>query len=53
MAFTGSVFHEIVHALEALQREMAQGAAFKIQQFVRDIEKTLRATTQTPEIVTV
>jgi hypothetical protein len=30
---------------------MAQGAAFKIQQFVQDIEKTLRASTQTPDIV--
>ena len=30
---------------------MAQGAAFKIQQFVQDIEKTMRASTQTPDIV--
>jgi signal transduction histidine kinase len=42
---------ESVEAIEALQREMAQGAAFKIQQFVRDIEKTLRASTQTQEII--
>jgi signal transduction histidine kinase len=45
-------YRESVEAIGALQREMAQGAAFKIQQFVQDIEKTLRATTQTPEIVT-
>jgi signal transduction histidine kinase len=43
---------ESVEGIGALQREMAQGAAFKIQQFVQDIEKTLRASTQTPEIVT-
>jgi signal transduction histidine kinase/HAMP domain-containing protein len=44
-------YRESVDAIEALQREMAQGAAFKIQQFVRDIEKTLRASTQAQEIV--
>jgi signal transduction histidine kinase len=44
-------YRESVEAIEALQREMAQGAAFKIQQFVRDIEKTLRASTQTQEII--
>jgi signal transduction histidine kinase len=43
---------ESVEAITALQREMAQGAAFKIQQFVQDIEKTLRASTQAQEIVT-
>lgn len=42
---------ESVEAIWLLQREMAQGAAFKIQQFVQDIEKTLRASTQTPDIV--
>src|SRR5262245_23089675 len=44
-------YRESIEAIEALQREMAQGAAFKIEQFVRDIEKTLRASTQTQEIV--
>ncbi len=45
-------YRESVEGIWALQREMAQGAAFKIQQFVQDIEKTLRASTQTPDIVT-
>jgi signal transduction histidine kinase len=45
-------YRESVEAIGALQQEMAQGAAFKIQQFVQDIEKTLRASTQTPEIIT-
>jgi signal transduction histidine kinase len=45
-------YRESVEAIGVLQREMAQGAAFKIQQFVQDIEKTLRASTQTPEIIT-
>src|SRR5712691_1716588 len=45
-------YRESVEAIGALQREMAQGAAFKIQQFVQDIEHTLRASTQTQEIVT-
>src|SRR5882724_8388314 len=44
-------YRESVEAIEELQREMAQGAAFKIQQFVRDIEKTLRASTQAQEII--
>ena len=45
-------YRESVEGIEALQREMAQGAAFKIQQFVQDIKKTMRASTQTQEIVT-
>ncbi len=45
-------YRESVEGIEALQREMAQGAAFKIQQFVQDIRKTMRASTQTQEIVT-
>lgn len=45
-------YRESVEGIGALQREMAQGAAFKIQQFVQDIEKTMHASTQTPEIVT-
>ncbi len=44
-------YRESVAGIWALQREMAQGAAFKIQQFVQDIEKTMRASTQTPDIV--
>src|SRR5262245_63372701 len=44
-------YRESVEGIWALQREMAQGAAFKIQQFVRDIEKKLRASTPTPDIV--
>src|SRR5436189_1355680 len=44
-------YRESIEAIGALQREMAQGAAFKIQQFVQDIEKTMRASTQTPDIV--
>ena len=44
-------YRESVEGIGALQREMANGVAFKIQQFVQDIEKTLRAATQTPEIV--
>ncbi|MBI3325556.1 MAG: GAF domain-containing protein, partial [Nitrospinae bacterium] len=44
-------YQESVEIIGALQREMAQGAAFKIQQFVQDIEKTLRASTQVQEIV--
>jgi signal transduction histidine kinase len=46
-------YRESVEAIEDLQREMAQGAAFKIQQFVLDIEKTLRASTQAQEIIAV
>jgi signal transduction histidine kinase len=45
-------YRESVEGIEALQREMAQGAAFKIQQFVQDIRRTMRASTQTQEIVT-
>src|SRR5437870_13715069 len=44
-------YHESVEAIGALQREMAQGAAFKIQQFVQDNEHTLRVSTQKPEMV--
>ncbi len=45
-------FRESVEVIGALQQEMAQGAAFKIQQFVQDIEKTMRASTQAQGIVT-
>jgi signal transduction histidine kinase len=44
-------YRESVEGIEALQQEMARGAAFKIQQFLQDIEKTLRTATQTPDIV--
>ena len=44
-------YRESVEGIWSLQREMARGAAFEIQQFVRDIEHTLRADTQTPDIV--
>lgn len=44
-------YRESVAAIRALQQEMAQGAAFKIQQFTQDIAQTLRAATQTQDIV--
>ncbi len=45
-------YREKIQALGELQREIAEGAAFKIHQFVQDIEKTMRSSTQTQEIVT-
>lgn len=42
---------EIVDGMWRLQREMAEGAAIKIQQFAVAIERTMWASTQTPEIV--
>lgn len=42
---------ESVENIRVLQREMAKGAAFKIHQFVQEIEGTMRASTQTPDIV--
>ncbi len=44
-------YHESVESIWVLQREMAQGAAFKIQQFMQEIEKTMRASTQTQDII--
>src|SRR6266568_7790917 len=44
-------YRESVEGIWSLQREVARGAAFEIQQFVRDIEHTLRAATQTPDLV--
>lgn len=44
-------YRESVEGIWSLQREVARGAAFEIQQFVRDIEHTLRAATQTPDIL--
>jgi len=42
---------ESVESNWILQREMAQGASFKIQQFVQEIEKTMLASTQSPDIL--
>ncbi len=44
-------YRESVESIGALQREMAQAAAFKIQQFIQEIERSMRAATQTKEIV--
>ncbi|MFQ5932426.1 MAG: cache domain-containing protein, partial [Nitrospiraceae bacterium] len=44
-------YRESVEDIGALQQEMAQGAAFKIQQFIREITRTMEAATQTKEIV--
>ncbi len=44
-------YRESVESIWVLQKEMAQGAAFKIQQFMREIEKTMRASTQTQDVV--
>ncbi|HEU4342206.1 MAG TPA: ATP-binding protein [Candidatus Binatia bacterium] len=45
-------YREQIQGLGEVQREIAQSAAFKIHQFVQDIEKTMRSSTQTQEIVT-
>ena len=44
-------YRESVAAIETLQAEMARGAAAKIQQFVGDIERTMRAAAQGRDIV--
>jgi HAMP domain-containing protein len=44
-------YRESVEGIWSLQREVSRGEAFEIQQFVRDIERTLWAATQTPDIV--
>ena len=44
-------YSESVESIRVLQQEMARGAAFKIHQFVREIEKTMRAFTQTSDVV--
>jgi class 3 adenylate cyclase len=44
-------YHESVESIRMLQREMAKGAAFKIHQFVHEIEHTMRASTLTSDIV--
>lgn len=44
-------YQESVKSIWLLQTEMATGAAFKIDQFVRQIENTMHASTQSPEIL--
>lgn len=44
-------YQESVNSIWVLQSEMAKAAAFKINQFMREIEKTMRASTLTREIV--
>lgn len=44
-------YRESVEAIRILQQEMASSAAFKIHQFVRDIEKTVRVAAQTQTLV--
>jgi class 3 adenylate cyclase len=44
-------YRESVESISVLQREMTQGAAFKIQQFMQEIEKTMRASTQTQDMI--
>ena len=44
-------YRESVENIWVLQKEMAQGAAFKIDQFMQDIEKSMRASTQTKEVI--
>ena len=44
-------YHESVESIRLLQQEMGRGAAFRIHQYVEEIEKTMRASTLTPEII--
>ena len=44
-------YRDSVESIWVLQREMAQGASFKIQRFMQDIEKVMRASTRTQDIV--
>lgn len=44
-------YTESIESIRVLQQEIAQGAAFRIEQFVRDIEKTIQASTETQQIV--
>ncbi len=44
-------YQESVNSIWVLQTEMAKAAAFKINQFMREIEKTMRVSTLTREIV--
>ena len=44
-------YRESVENIWILQKEMAQGASFKIQRFMEEIENTMRASTRTKDIV--
>jgi len=44
-------YHESVESIRVLQQEIARGAAFRIHQFVEEIEKTMRASTLTADII--
>jgi adenylate cyclase len=44
-------YRENVDAVVTLQQEMAQGAAFKIRQFIGDIEKSMRSSALSAEAV--
>ena len=44
-------YRENVDAVVVLQQEMAQGAAFKIRQFIGDIEKSMRSSALSAEAV--
>lgn len=44
-------YHESVENIRVLQQEMGRGSAFRIHQYVEEIEKTMRASTLTPEII--
>lgn len=44
-------YRENVETVWTLQKEMAQGAAFKIQQFMQQIQKTMQLSTRTPDLV--
>jgi signal transduction histidine kinase len=45
-------YEESVRSIRLLQQEMAEGAAFKIQQYIELITQQLEMVSQTPEIVT-
>ena len=44
-------YHESREILAQLQQEVAAGAAFKIERFIQEIERTLKAATRSREIV--
>ncbi len=44
-------YHESVASMRAVQQEMAHTVALKVQQFVEEMTQTLRAATQTPDLV--
>jgi hypothetical protein len=45
-------YDESVTSIRLLQEEMAEGAAFKIQQYIESITQQLEMVSQTPELVT-